>query len=86
MKTVDLYNEHNRENVRLTITDNNFKILEQLESIGGFKRFGLTVYDEGKHIKRGVNDLDIMKAFLNTVFSVNVIDRMEYKNLKTFMI
>lgn len=50
MKTVHIFNEVDLSNAVLTVSKKQYKELERLEYLGGFKRFGLSVYDEGKHL------------------------------------
>lgn len=82
MKTIDLYSESNSEIIRITTTNHNYNILQKLQYLGGFKRFGLDIYDEGKHLNFGHNDLDRMKVFLNKEFYPNVIDTINYNSFK----
>lgn len=52
MKTIQIYNESNKTNTTLTVTNKEYNIVEGLQYLGGFKRFGMSIYDEGRHLKR----------------------------------
>lgn len=66
MKVVNLYNEVTQESVQLSINNKDFKTLESLQYVGGFKRFGLSLHDE---VKQGIRQKKEMLNFLNSVFS-----------------
>jgi ATP-dependent protease ClpP protease subunit len=67
MKIVDLYNEISTTTVRLAVTDKDYKVLERLKSLGGFKRFGLSIYDNSKTAQRQRTELlnFLSETFLN---------------------
>lgn len=64
-KIVDLFNEVTLESTRLTVSNNDFKVLESLEYAGGFKRFGLSLYD---NVKGSARQKTEMLNFLDGVF------------------
>lgn len=64
-KVVDLFNEVTKESLRLAVSNNDFKFLESLQYIGGFKRFGLSLYDDVKGSARQKTE---MLNFLDEVF------------------
>lgn len=66
MKVVNLYNEVTQESVQLSINNKDFKTLEYLQYVGGFKRFGISLYDEVKQNARQKKEL---LNFLNAIFS-----------------
>ena len=61
---VQLYNDFTHETIKVGVTKKDFKILQQLEYVGGFRRFGLAVYDDVK-TKRNIN---ITVDFLFDIF------------------
>jgi hypothetical protein len=65
MKIVNLYDEVTTESVQLRITNKDFKTLKRLECLGGFRRYGLTLYDEVKNAKRQRTEL---LNFLSGIF------------------
>lgn len=65
-KIVDLFNEVTLKSTRLTVSNNDFKVLGSLNFLGGFKRFGLSLYDDVKgSTKRQKTE---MLNFLDDVF------------------
>lgn len=66
MKVVDLMKEDgSNESVRLTVTSKDYKVLKSLEYIGGFKRFGIALYDD---VHKGIRQKDELLNFLSGVF------------------
>jgi hypothetical protein len=51
MKTLIIYNEITKDQYWLTVTNVQNKNIERLQNSGGFRRFGVTLYDEGNHLK-----------------------------------
>ena len=51
MKSIRLYNQTSKATVLLTVSEKNYSNIERLQYMGGIKRFGLAVYEEGEHLK-----------------------------------
>ena len=66
MKIINLYNEVNKDSVQLTVSNKDFKTLESLQFVGGFKRFGISLYDEVNKAKRQKKEV---LEFLNGIFA-----------------
>lgn len=82
MKIIDLYNETTKVSCRRAVTENTYKMIKALQYLGGFKRFGLEIYDEGVHIVEKEYDLEWVKVFLNDIFYLNVLCCLEYEGIK----
>lgn len=63
MKHIQIYNEVTRETTNIIVGSKDYKIIKSLQYKGGFKRFGLDIYDEGKHIKQASPEKDIVNVF-----------------------
>lgn len=48
--TIDLFSAELKKELRINVNSKQLKQLETLSTLGGFKRFGLSIYDEGKHL------------------------------------
>ena len=75
-KIVDLFNEVTKESIRLTVNNNDFEVLLSLQYIGGFKRFGLSLYDE---VKGSARQKIEMINFLDEVFQSKGLVKTYFK-------
>lgn len=56
-KIIHIFNEVTLETSVITVSNKDYKTLQKLEFCGGFKRFGLSIYDEIKNLKTETNKL-----------------------------
>ncbi|MFT3994823.1 MAG: hypothetical protein QM660_10975 [Dysgonomonas sp.] len=66
LTTVELYNEDVKNTFRFIVTKQDYKVLQQLEYCGGYKRFELTMSEREKQGERQINEL---LDFLHGIFA-----------------
>jgi hypothetical protein len=67
MKTIIVQNNIvNAPQIKMVVTNKQYKDFKQLQHSGGFKRFNMELYDEHKG---GKNEQEKIVSFLGTVFT-----------------
>ena len=75
--TIDLYSSELKKEMRINVTEKQLNKIEQLSSLGGFNRFSVDIYDEGKHLTKSHDVQRAVKDFL-----IGIMLTGELKNIK----
>ena len=69
MKRIILYPEQNDLSIlKIIVRDKDYQNLKKMQYSGGFKRFGLSLYDDIKNGTYTKSDAEILAKWLNNVF------------------
>lgn len=82
--TIDLYSAELKKEMRINVkkifnfpTEKQLNKIEQLSTLGGFNRFSVDIYDEGKHLTKSHDVQRAVKDFL-----IGIMLPGELKNIK----
>ena len=75
--TIDLYSAETKKETRINVTEKQLNKIEQLSTLGGFNRFSIDIYDEGKHLTKSHDVQRAVKDFL-----IGIMLPGELKNIK----
>lgn len=62
--TIDLYSSELKKEMRINVTEKQLNKIERLTTLGGFNRFSIDIYDEGKHLTKSHDVQRAVKDFL----------------------
>lgn len=75
--TIDLYSAELKKEMRINVTEKQLNSIEKISTLGGFKRFSIDIYDEGKHLTKSHDVQRAVKDFL-----IGIMLTGELKNIK----
>ena len=75
--TIDLYSSELKKGMRINVTAKQLNEIERLTTLGGFNRFSIDIYDEGKHLTKSHDVQRAVKDFL-----IGIMLTGELKNIK----